>query len=239
MEWAESRRKEQPAHKPVKCLEGQQYRTLWTMAGGNRSCSESKTTETVVARNREFTTDLAVTSETEHGAAPENETGAWASLLSWNREFTTDMRVGLPIMSVGVTPPLKPSPNTTFQRVTETAVTSEAELGPAPESETVASASVLSWDVNTLMVIVILPITLGVAVFVSLIAVHYVTKGCRIQHPQHHKQGKGNHVAAFPSTVPLLKTQPTTELMKSQEWYENRNSDDYNGAVYHLYERID
>ena len=35
MQWAETRREQQPAHKPVKCLEeGQQYRTLCTMAGG-------------------------------------------------------------------------------------------------------------------------------------------------------------------------------------------------------------
>jgi hypothetical protein len=60
MQWAELRRGQQPAHKPVKCLEGQQYRTLWTMAGGNRSCSECKTTELFVARDREFTTDMAV-----------------------------------------------------------------------------------------------------------------------------------------------------------------------------------
>jgi hypothetical protein len=66
MQWAESRRVQQPAHKPVKCLEGQQYRKLWTMAGGNRSCSESETTEPVVARDLQFTdmaVDLPITSE--------------------------------------------------------------------------------------------------------------------------------------------------------------------------------
>jgi hypothetical protein len=202
MQWAESRREQQRAHKPVKCLEGHQYRTLWTMAGGNRSCSESKTTEP-------------------------------------DREFTTDMTVDLPITSKGIAPPLKASPSTTTQRVIETTVTSEAELGPAPECERVISASLLSWNVNTLTVFVILPITLGVAVFVSLKTVHYVTKRCRINHPQHHKQEKSNHVAAFSSTAPLLKIQPTTELTKSQAGYENRNSDGHTGAEYHVYEEID
>ena len=35
MQWAKSRREEQPGHKLVKCFEGQQYRILWKMAGGD------------------------------------------------------------------------------------------------------------------------------------------------------------------------------------------------------------
>jgi len=60
MQWLTARRQHLSAHRPVKCVEGQQYRILWTMAEGNRSCNESKTTEPVVTRNREFTTDMAV-----------------------------------------------------------------------------------------------------------------------------------------------------------------------------------
>jgi hypothetical protein len=238
MQWAESRREQQPAHKPVNCLEGQQYRKIWTMAGGNRSCIESKTTETVVARGHEFTTDLAVTSEAEDEAAPENETGAWASLLSWNRKFTTDMTVDLPIMSVSVTRPLEASPDTTLQRVIENAVTSEGEMRSTPKSETVDWAS-LSWNVNTLTVFVILPITLAVAVFVSLIAVNYIVKRDKAHRTQHDIQKKYNPVTAFFSKVPLLENQLTADITKQHAGYENRGSYGVGGAEYHVYERID
>ena len=172
IQWAESRREQQPAHKPVKCLERQQYRTLWTMAGGNRSCSESKTTERVVARDREFTTDMTLTSETEHGAAP-----GWAILLSWN--------------------------------------------------------------VTTLTVFVILPVTLGVAVFVSLTAVNYIAKRCKAHRTQHDIQEKYNPVTAFFSKVPLLKNQLTADITKQHAGYEKRGDYGVGGTEYHVYERID
>jgi len=143
IQWAESRREEAPTHKPIKCLEGQQYRTLWTVAGGHRSCSESKTTEPVV--------------EPDH-------------------EFTADMAVDLPITSKGIAPHVKALPGSLLQRVLENAAISEAEPRPAQESETGGWGSMLSCNANTLMVFVILPITLGVAVFVSLIAVNYIVK---------------------------------------------------------------
>ena len=60
MQWAESRRGQQPTHTPVKCLDGQQYIILGTVADGSTPCSESKITEALVAREREFTTDMAV-----------------------------------------------------------------------------------------------------------------------------------------------------------------------------------
>jgi hypothetical protein len=69
--------------------------------------------------------------------------------------------------------------------------------------------------------------------------VNYVTKIRKDHRTQHDNQGKSNHVAAFSSTVPLLKTQPTTELMTSQAGYENRNSDGYKDDVHHVYERTD
>jgi len=202
MQWAGSRRGQQPAHKPVKCLEGQQYRTLWTMAGDNRSCSEYKTTEPVVARDREFTIDMAGS---------------------------------LPILSVGIVPPLKTSPVTTSQRVIENAVTSESELRPAQGSEARGWASLLSWNVYT-----ILPITFCRAVFVSLIAVNYITKGCRIHRPQHHIQGEVSNVAACTDlNLPLLKTQLTADITKQHAGYENRSSYGVGGTEYHVYERND
>jgi hypothetical protein len=177
IQWAESRREQQPAHKPVKCLDGQQYRTLWTMAGGSRFCSEYKTTEIVVPRDREFTTDMTITSETEHGAAPKNETAGWAILLSWN--------------------------------------------------------------VTTLTVFVILPITLGVAVFVSLTAVNYIAKRCKAHRTQHDIQEKYNPVTAFFSKVPLLKNHLTADITKQHAGYENRGGYGVGGSEYHVYERID
>ena len=176
------------------------------MAGGNRSCSEYKTTEKVVARDREFTTDMAV---------------------------------DLPITLKGIAPHVNASPGTILQRVIENAVTSEAELRPAPESETGRSASLLSWNVNTLMLFVILPITLGVAVFVSLIAVNYVVKRVKDHRTQHDIQEKYNPVTSFSSSVPLLKTQQTTDITKQHAGYENRNSYSVGGTEYHVYERIE
>jgi len=145
--------------------------------------------------------------------------------------FTTDMAVDLPIMSVGISAALKPSPGTTLQRVIEKAVTGEAELRPPSESETRGWDSLLSWNANTVMIFVILSITQGVAVFVSLIAVNYIKKRCKVHQTQHDNQGNENHVAVFPSDVPLL--------MNSQAGYENRSSDGYRDAEYHVYERID
>ena len=208
MQWAESRRGQQPAHKPVKCLEGQQYRPLWTMAGGNRSCSESKTTEPVVARDR---------------------------------EFTTDMSVELLIISEGILLPLETSSDaisTISQRDKENEVKNYGDHVTVPESERGGGASLL-WNVNTLMVFVILPITLGVAVFVSLIAVNYIVKSRMDHRTQHDNQGKDNHVAAFSSNVLLLKTQLTADITKQHAGYESRGSYGGGGTEYHVYERID
>jgi len=206
MQRAESRREQAPADKPVKCLEGQQYRELWKMAVGKRSCSESKTSELVVTRDREFTTDMAV---------------------------------DLPIMSVGIAGTLKTSPVTTLQQVIGNSVTSEAEPRPAPESEMGGWASLLSWNVNTLMVFVILPITLSVAVFVSLIAVNYIVKRGKDHRTHHDIEKNYQHVAAFSSNVPLLKTQLTADITKKDAGCENRGSYCIGSTGYHVYERID
>jgi hypothetical protein len=157
MQWAESRREQQPAHKPVRCLEGQEYRTLWTMAGGNRSCNESKITEPVVERDREFTTDL---------------------------------EVDISITSKVTAPHVKTSPGTTFQPVIETAVTSEVELRSAPESEKGGWASLLSWIFIAVTFFLILPITFGVAMFLSLMVVNYIVKRVKDHRTQQDIQKK-------------------------------------------------
>jgi len=238
MHWLTARRQHLSAHRPVKCVEGQQYRTLWTMAGGNKSCSESKTIEPVVEPDHEFTTDMALdlptmsvsilltlkaSPETTSQRDIENKVKNDSDIVAAPKnEFTTDMVEDLPIMTVGGAANLKTSPGTTMQRVIENAVTSEAEPRPAPENETRTSSSLLFWIFNTLMVFVILPITLVAAGFVSLIAVNYIVKRCKFHRTQHDIEKNYHHVAASPSNVPLLKTQLTTELMTSQAGYENR-----------------
>jgi len=176
------------------------------MAGGNRSCSESKTTEPVV--------------EPDH-------------------EFTADMAVDLPITSKGIAPHVKALPGSLLQRVLENAAISEAEPRPAQESETGGWGSMLSCNANTLMVFVILPITLGVAVFVSLIAVNYIMKRGKGHRTQHDIQKKYQHVAAFSYNVPLLKTQLMADITKQVAGCENRGSYGVGGSEYHVYERID
>jgi hypothetical protein len=149
------------------------------------------------------------------------------------------MAVHLTIMSVGIAPPVVASLGTTLQRVIENAVTSEAELGAAPESETGGWASLLSWNVNTLMVFVILPITLGGAVLVCVIAVNYVKKRCKNYRAQHHILEKYNRVVASFSDVPLQQTQLTADIKTQHPGYENRGSDGVGGTQYHVYEQID
>ena len=124
------------------------------------------------------------------GSKPRSESKIIEPLLAPDREFTTDMTVDLPIMSKSTDPLLKASSSTTLQRVIKNAVTSQAELGPAPESEKGERASLLSWNVTNTAVFVILPITLGVAVFVSLIAVNYVLKRSKDHRTQQDIQKK-------------------------------------------------
>jgi large-conductance mechanosensitive channel len=122
------------------------------------------------------------------------------------------------------------------KRVTETQGTSEAELVTTPKSEKGGWASLFSW--NTLIFFVILFITLGAAVFVSLIAVNYVTKKCGIHRPQHHIQGEASHVAGCSDfAVPLLNTQSMVEFTRQGPGFVNRSSD-VGGTEYHVYEEI-
>jgi hypothetical protein len=156
-----------------------------------------------------------------------------------DRKFTTDMTVDTRIMSVGNAPPLKASPGTILQRVIENAVTSEDELRLEPESKTEGWASLLFLNGNPLTVFVILPVTLGVALFVSLIAVNYIVKRVMDHRTQHNIQEKYNHVTAFFSKVPLLKNQRTVNITRQHAGYENEDSYGVGGTEYHVYERID
>ena len=142
------------------------------------------------------------------------------------RVVETAVRADLTTVSLGV--PLSPETSPHTPRVVETAVTTEAELGDLPENDTGSWASLLPWNVNTLMVFVILPITLGGSVFVSLIAVNYITKRRCVHCPHHHIQGEDNHLAAcLDSTVPFLNPQLQADL-----------KDQPLGYVHHVYEEI-
>jgi len=56
---------------------------------------------------------------------------------------------------------------------------------------------------------------------------------------QHDIQKKYQHVAAFSSNVPLLKTQLMADITKQDAGCENRGSYGVGGTEYHVYERID
>jgi hypothetical protein len=149
----------------------------------------------------------------------------------------TTVSVGIPFVSVGVL--LPPKTSTHESQFVETAVTSEAELGAAPESETGCLASLLSWNVNTLTVFVILLITHGGTVFVFLIAVKYIVKRGKDHRTQHDIQTNHNHVTAFSSIVPLLNTQLKADITRQHAGCEKRSSYSVGGTEYHVYERID
>jgi hypothetical protein len=59
MQWASKRRGDLPAHKPIKCLKGGKYVTLWTAAGRDESCNKTVTPAPLV--QREATNDAATT----------------------------------------------------------------------------------------------------------------------------------------------------------------------------------
>jgi hypothetical protein len=144
------------------------------------------------------------------------------------------MAVDLTVMSVSTSPTLKSSPNTTFQRIIQNAVTSEAELGATTESETAGWAGVWSWNGNTLIVLVFLPITLVGAGVVCLIAVRYKLNRGQDHRTQHHKQVKYSQALASLAVVPLLKSQLAPVIKKQ---HGNRGSDGVGGTECHLHEQ--
>jgi len=147
--------------------------------------------------------------------------------------------VELSTVSVVISQSLKIIPHNISQRAVEIAVTSETEISTAPESERGGWPSLLSWNVNTLTVFVILPITLSVAVFVSLIAVNYILYRGKDHRTQHDIQEKLNRFTAPFSEVPLLKTQLTPDITKQHAECENRSCYSVGSTDYHVYERID
>jgi len=202
MQLAREKTIQQPAHKPVKCLEGGQYRTLWTAAGSNRSCSESTTALPVV------------------------------------RKVTSGVRVDKPT-TLTIRPP------TTQYILPHRALTADKQMEVFGEDERVVVAesgkglsdSLLSWNTNTLLVYIILPFSLGVAVFTSLITVNYFTKKMKTR--MHHKiQGKDNNLAAFISRLPPLDTHLTADIRKPQQVYVRGDSQYSYCDKDHVYEEI-
>jgi len=152
-------------------------------------------------------------------------------------EFVTVMTPDLTTVSVGVPLPPKTSPPTS--RVIETEVTSEAELRTTTKNEKVGWASLLSWNVNTLTVFVILPITIGGAVFMCLIAVNYIAKRWSVHRPQHDIQGEDNRLAVCSdSAVPFLNPQLKVDLTNEPFGYVNRSSENVHHSEYHIYKEI-
>jgi len=152
-------------------------------------------------------------------------------------EFLTVVTPDLTNISVGV--PISPKISLHISQVVETEVTSEAELRTTPKNEKVGWASLLSRNVNTLTVFVILPITLGGAVFMCLIAVNYIAKRCSVHRPQHQIQGEDNPLAAcFHSTVPFLNPQLQVDFTNEPLGYVNRSSENVYHSEYHVYKEI-
>jgi len=195
----------------------------------SRVVETAATSKTELGAALEFTTDMAVDSPLVSVGVPlSSETSPHTSRvvetavtnkteLGAALEFATGMAVDSPPVSVGVPLSSETSPHTS--RVVETAVTSEVEHGVLPESERGGWANLLSW--NTLMVLVILPITLCVAVFVSLTAVNYITKRYRFYCPQ-------------PVLNPQLRTDRTNQLSGDV----NRSSENIRNNENHIYEEI-
>jgi len=150
-------------------------------------------------------------------------------------EFSSVITPDLTTVSVGV--PLSPHTSPHTPRVVETTLTSEAELRTTPKKETGGGDSLLSW--YTLIFFVILSITLGAAVFVSLIAVNYITKRFSVHRPQHYVQGEDNHLAAcLDSAVPFLSPQLQVNLTNQPLGHVNRSSENTLNNEYHVYEEI-
>jgi len=159
------------------------------------------------------------------GSQPCRLTATTEVLVGREGELTTGMTVDLP--------------HKTSQRAEETAVTSETEIRTAPESEKGGWGNMLSWNGTTLMVFVILPITLGCAVFLSLVAMHFFTKRYKFHSCHREIQVKDNHHAGFFSRVPLLNPQLAADQTKQHAGHVNRGSYGVGSAEYHVYERID
>lgn len=218
MQWTSKRRRQGPAHRPVKCLEGGKYRTLWTAAGGGKSCKESTTAAPFVA------TDMAASL-----AASETTNDRSASLVE--SETTTNIAATLRRLSFSQ----KITPYLSLHLAKETTVTGGDEPTVTPEIETGDWDGFLSWNANTILVFVILPCTLFVAVFLALMAVNYFTRRWTIHRPRHAIQGKGNCLENCRYFHPQL----TADTIKPHARYININNQRIPYDTYHIYEEID
>jgi hypothetical protein len=141
-----------------------------------------------------------------------NESTTTEAPVSPVREFATDISVGLPAVSVSV-----------------------SQSTPA-ESETEGWDILLSWNSTTLCLLVILPIALGIAVFLALMATNYISKKCRL-HPSQHQLQRRIKGRRIHSRERLLRPQLTADHTK-HPGYLNRSSDSFGSAQGHVYEEI-
>jgi hypothetical protein len=196
MQWAQKRRGHLPAHKPLKCLEGGKYSTLWTAVGRDTSCKESVTP---VPHIREAATDMTTAL----------------------RRIPFTQRTATYLYS-------------SQDLATETVVTSWAEPMATPETETGDWDALFPWNANTVLVYLILPCTLGVAVFLALTAVDYITQTWLVRRPRHVIQAKDNSLSAFLS----LDNQVTANFTKHHAGCKNINRQGTPYDTYHVYEEI-
>jgi hypothetical protein len=151
-------------------------------------------------------------------------------------ETAAVMTTELPTVSVSV--PLSPETSPHTPRAVETAVTTIIKLEDLPGSTTGDRPSNSLWNYETLLLFVIMAIILGVAVFVSLIAVHYVTNRCKVHRPQHHTT-ENNHLASgLDSNVPFLNPQQGVNLTNQTLGSVIRSSENVSQSVNHEYEEI-
>jgi hypothetical protein len=189
MQWTNKRRGQLPAHRPIKCLQGGKYTPLWTAAGKGISCKES-TTPTILV-----TTDIAATL-----AASETTTDIVATLMK------------LPFST-------KIASYSSLHLAKETSVMGGDEPTATQEIETGDWDGLFSRNSNTILVFLILPCTLGVAIFLALMAVNYCT----------------NRPADYLS----LHRQPTADIRKQYAGYIKKNNEEIPYDTYHIYDEID
>jgi hypothetical protein len=170
MQWTNKSRGHLPAHRPIKCLQGGKYRTLWTAAGKGISCKESTTPTLLV------TTDIAATL-----AASETTNDISASLAA--NETITDIAATLTRLPFST----KTAPYSSLHLAKETTVMGGDEPTATQEKETGYWDGMFSWISNTLCV----------AIFLAFMAVYYCIKTWKIHCPRDAIQGKDNRPADY------------------------------------------
>jgi hypothetical protein len=97
LNWLSDRRKPQGLageHKPVKCYEGGVYRTIWTAANKNKSCTKQSTVISTTA----IPTEPSQILQTKENEEEIRTAGIWCyELLCWNTNTVLDF-INLPLM---------------------------------------------------------------------------------------------------------------------------------------------